>query len=134
MKKLLLLFISIPCFAGYVPNAVTSSTLNIVDAKQAAEWAIIANNGTCTISAQGGSLVSSVSHTGTGLCALSFTSGIFSATPACVCVSASGSADVICNYNSGGVPSTSGVTTATTRGSSNTREDGNVQIICMGPR
>ena len=96
------------------------------------ERAYIANNGTCTISSQTGSWLSSVSRVSTGSCSLTISTGMFSATPVCICSNAIG-ANRGCNASTSSATAAS-FQTWTAGGAANTLADQDATIICMGPR
>lgn len=77
--------------------------------------------------------ITSVTRTGTGAYSVNFPSGLFSATPTCLCSMSMISTNVFCGKNQAG-------TFSPTRfdlwilNSSTTLSDGAADIICMGPR
>lgn len=82
------------------------------------------------VASQSGSWLSASSCSGTGVCTYAITSGIFSASPVCVCSSIN-SASAICQVT--GTTSTS-VTVRTINGSFVAANENGVPLICMGPR
>ena len=125
MKKLLLIIlVCVPCFAGWLPNWVAGGT-----ARYRVE-SIRAPSGCASITAQSGGFAS-VASGGTGICTFTITTGIFSATPTCVC-SAVDNANRTCAINT--FTSATSFQTVTSSGDPLAATDLAVSVICMGAR
>lgn len=124
---IILLMISMPVGASYVPNVITSA-----GTKERVERAkITLSGGTPSITTQSGSWLSSVTDGGVGLPQPQITANTFSAAPVCVCSTAEdNSSGIECSVQS---TSTSNVLIRT-RNNSGTLTDETVSLICMGPR
>ena len=113
---------------GGAPN-VTSTGPDVYNVNSA----YIANNGSCSITDQTGSWITSVSHTGSGQCTLTIPATEFTSVPFCTCTADSGTSAVVCTYNRGVSSSTSVVVTGFTGGAGGgASADGNFTITCMG--
>ncbi len=110
--------------AGGVNANVTSNA----SGAEHIERATIANNGSCSITSQSGSWISSVSHNSGG-CTLNFTGGEFSSAPSC-----SGTTEQNYAVSFGVAPTTSSVDIRTTLTTNASLTDKNFEIICMGAR
>ena len=114
------------------PTLVGSVTSNSTGAERI-ERATITNNGTCAISSQSGSWMTSATFSSTGLCNLVWPASTWSSAPTCTCTAAqTGGSGVHCSWNSG-VPTTTGVSTWTVNGA-NGLVNTNISLVCMGPR
>jgi hypothetical protein len=124
-----------PTAAPLLVGSVTSNTTGL----ERVERAYVTNGGSCAVSTQSGSWVSSISRPGTGKCALTLAAGTFSAAPTCV-VSYTTFGGIfgfpirMCNLDS--APSSSTVTVACgyDNTGNTTANDQDFAIICMGPR
>lgn len=114
--------------APLLVGSVTSNSSGL----ERVERASIANNGTCSITSQSGTWISSVSHPGTGQCVLNFTAGIWSAGASCVATQRSSVSNGICRLNSTS-PSNSTINIVCLN-SSFVAADYDFDVICMGPR
>lgn len=94
------------------------------------ERAYIANSGSCSVTSQSGTWISSVADPGAGLCTLNFTANTWSSAPSCVVTQA--------NNNQGvAFIATDATTSAITIGTNNTSDtasDRPFTIHCMGAR
>jgi hypothetical protein len=113
------------------PNLVGSVTSQSTGAEHI-ERAYIANSGSCSITSQSGSWISSVSHPGTGRCTLNFSASEWSAAPSCVVSQDAGSASVGREAIFSVTPTTS-TTEVFTTNSAPAAADFPFMIICMGP-
>jgi hypothetical protein len=113
------------------PNLVGSVTSQSTGAEHI-ERAYIANSGSCSITSQSGSWISSVSHPGTGRCTLNFSASEWSAAPSCVVSQDAGSAAVGREAVFSVTPTTS-TTEVFTTNSAPAAADFPFMIICMGP-
>jgi hypothetical protein len=88
----------------------------------------------CTINSQSGTWVSSVTRNGTGDYLINFVSGVFSARPVCTCTGTiNGSNRAYCGL--GAAASTTGVSFFSySVASPSTVADGELHVVCMGPR
>ena len=87
----------------------------------------------CTISAQSGTWVSSITRNSTGNYTINIPNGIFSAFPSCNCSGLSVGANVWCQSGNGGPGSATAVNILTSN-SSGVASDASVSVLCMGPR
>ena len=108
-------------------GSVTSNT----SGQERIERATIANNGTCSVSSQSGSWISSVSHPATGQCTLNFASGAFSSAPTCIISTDVTGTAYFAALNT--VPTISGVTGRTFNNAFSS-VDNAFYIICQGPK
>jgi uncharacterized membrane protein YhhN len=108
---------------GTISANVTSSATT-----ERIERALIANNGSCSITSQSNDWISSVSHPGAGTCTLVLKAGYFSATPACMCNSTNGS-----TWNCY-VSAANAGTLSFVLGNASANNDVNFHVLCMGPR
>lgn len=90
----------------------------------------ITNSGSCAISTQSGSWLSSVSDPGAGRCTLSIAAGTFSAAPTCTC-SVVGATSSYCQIESG---ATSTSLTTLVSNDAGAALDNDFNIVCIGPR
>lgn len=130
--KLILLLLSFPAFASYMPGTVMSTTGSSLNGSSVVklEYAYINNVGACTLSTHSG-FVQSVSRPGTGRCNIVFYSGIFSTTPSCVCsphISDSRYACIIYDQGAGEV------TTSTFTTNGPTADDVPINVHCVGSK
>jgi hypothetical protein len=93
-----------------------------------AEYATITNAGTCVISSQSGTWLTSPTHPATGQC--SFTLSGWSTAPSCTCNFAGPAASNTCSS----IQSTTTTLVTQTYNSGGAASDQNIHIICMGPR
>lgn len=93
------------------------------------ERATFTNSGSCAVSKQSGSWISSVSDPGLGQCGITIASGIFSDTPSCV-VTVENAASRIAMINVASATSA----TVYTYNDAGTAEDRGFHIHCMGAR
>jgi hypothetical protein len=112
---------ALPIFKGMVTSNSSS--------REHVERARITNAGSPSVSSQSGSWISGVALNGTGIVDVTFTSGEFSATPTCVCITDLGSGR-ICALSSATI-SSSGVRVTTT--ASTVETNMNLELMCMGP-
>lgn len=109
------------------PVLVGSITSGAVGAERI-ERATFTNTGSCAVSRQSGSWVSSVADPGAGVCTINLTTGLFSSTPDCVCSTVD--PGYLCNVTAA---STTQLTT-NTYVHSGAATDVGFTIHCMGPR
>ena len=82
----------------------------------------------CTISSQSGNWATSITRSGTGTYQLNIVSGIFSGIPTCTCNTAAGGA------NTCAVVNTSATLVELYTASGTTATDGQLSVLCMGPK
>lgn len=112
--------------APLLVGSVTSNTTGLERVERA-----MVTGSTCAVSSQSGSWLStSNTHSGTGLCSLSITAGMFSSVPICTISNVSGGSSVYSQFN-GSLTTTTILTKTTNAGSA---ADADFNIICMGPR
>lgn len=111
--------------APYLVGSITSNT----SGAERVERALITNSGSCAVSRQSGTWLSSVSHPATGNCLLNFGSGIFPTTENCIVTPIGGSGE-----NCSLVAETPGTSVQVKCYISTTATDIGFHVICMGPR
>jgi hypothetical protein len=109
----------------YLVGTVTSNTLG----QERIERARITNGGSCAVSSQSGTWISSISRPGSGQCTLTIAAGIFSGSPECQCSAGNTSFSCVPDLST-----TSATNVAIITRNSGTLADTDISISCVGPR
>jgi hypothetical protein len=118
--------------ASPMPLLVGSVTSNSTGLERIERVNAVSAGGSCTISSQSGTWVSSTTHNNNGDCSLNLNTAIFGTSPACNCTVDNGSSQTVaCMFASS--PSSS-LIRFQTRDKTDALIAGSVNIICMGPR
>lgn len=89
------------------------------------------SGGTCAVTSESGDWINGTpTSSGTGICAITFNSGVFSAAPSCSAMVEESSGKAV----TFGSLSSTGITTTVFTTSSGSASDDNLIMICMGPR
>lgn len=119
--------------APLLVGSVTSNTSGLERVERASFPKCTASP--CTSLTQSGSWLTSVTRSSVGSYVLNIASGMFSATPACICSSADTSTgNTICTPGVWGTNNSTTITFSTNNNTAGPPIDSSVSIICMGPR
>lgn len=131
-KKILLVCLIFTTFIG----AYNAYTVVSNHAAERVEHALIAADGSCTITSQSGTWIASTTHNSVGDCTLTLTSGIFSARPHCFFTVENTNASInagMVKLSTTSAPSSTLIRFTTTN-SGGTLTDYITNVFCMGPR
>lgn len=122
-----------PTMLGFPAPLLVGSVNSGSTGTERIERAYITNGGSCAISKQSGSWVSSATLNGTGQCDLVLASGIFSASPSCVCSYNGTGGGISSRSCSTGITDSTHISGFVYVSSSGSGQNLPFDIICMGP-